>query len=295
MKVAVTGLGLLCGLGDAPDAVRARLLAGDSAIAPLGEPEWPDAPVAKVAGPRLERWLLRRKDAKLLPRAAALALPAAGDALVGWSGDRERLGLFFGVRREPPDTGEADPAIAASARDGALDTERLSGAGRDLYPPLLPLRTLPNMVLAHVSINLGIRGPADTSSGDAVAGFMALRAAIAAVAEGRCPAALAGAAVSEVDCRSLRDRARQGLSTPPGEAAVVLRLEPDGTPGALFSVTDLGATFSAESAGNLSYSHHSGLGDCGPVDALLALVLGPPGEVRARSALGSGARVFKSA
>lgn len=294
VRVAVTAVGLVCGLGDRVDAVRARLDAGESAITALGDPEWPGARGARVSGPALERWLLRRKDAKLLPRAAALALPAAGDALTGFGGDRERLGLFFGVRREPPDAGEADAAIAASASAGALDTAKLARVGRDLYPPLLPLRTLPNMVLAHVSINLGILGPADTSAGGAAAGLMALRAAIHAVAEGRCPAALAGAAISDVDCRSQRDRARLALAHPPGEAAVVLRLEPEGAEGARFHVEDGGAGFSDKASSNVTFEHHRGLGDCGTVDGLLALVLGAIGPVRAGEPQRAWACVLKS-
>ena len=56
----------------------------------------------------------------------------------------------------------------------------------------------------------------------------ALREAIEAICEGRCPAALAGAADSWVDDYSLQAWARMGRSDPPGEAAIFFLLEPAG-------------------------------------------------------------------
>ncbi|MCB9764400.1 MAG: hypothetical protein H6739_31795 [Alphaproteobacteria bacterium] len=295
-QVAVTGVGLVCALGDDPAAVAARLAAGDTAVGPLGLPGLPDAVGARVPGPspkELRRWLVRRKDAKLLPRAAELVLPAAGRALGDWPGDREQLGLFFGVRREPPDTGEADAAMVAACVDGRLSPALLAGPGRDLYPPLLPLKTLPNMVLAHVSINLGVMGTGDTCAGGPAAGLTALRAALWAVVEGRCPAALVGAADSHVDGGSVRDRARLRQPGPAGEAAIVLRIEPLGAPGALFHLADLGAGLDAP-GDPTRWAHHAGLGDCGVADGLLALALGGPGPVVARDDDGTRAGIART-
>lgn len=295
MRLAVTGLGLVCALGETLDEVQRRLAAGEQAVGPLGVPGVPEALGAVVPGPKLRTWLQRRKDAKLLPRAAELVLPAAGRALEGWAGDREALGLYFGVRREPPDTGEADAAMVASCVDGALDPERFATRGRDLYPPLLPLKTLPNMVLAHVAINLGVMGTDDCCVGDAAAGLVALRAAMHAVHEGRCPAALAGAADSQVDGGSIRDRARLGEPRPAGEAAVVLRIEPEGSPGALFHLADAGAGFSLDLPEQpTERPHHAALGECGTADALLALALAASGSIRAHDRDGAWAGVLKS-
>ena len=88
---------------------------------------------------------------------------------------------------------EVEACLIASCRDGLLDDALLAGPGRDLYPPLLPLKTLPNMALAHVSINLGLMGENAAWAGEEGAGWTALHAAWWAVAEGRCAAALAGA------------------------------------------------------------------------------------------------------
>ena len=216
-------------------------------------------------GPRLRDVLIRRKDQKLLSRAAKLALPAAALALEGYEGDPLALGIFVGVRREPPDEGEADPAIAASHRDGQLDVGLLARRGRDLYPPLLPLKTLPNMVLAHISINLRIMGPADTCTGGPAAGVSALRAAMHAVDEGRCPAALCVVSDSHVDGASARDLARRGIAVRPGEAAVALRIEPGE------GLVDGGGGVGGRAVG---YAHHADLGWCGTADPLVDLVRG---------------------
>lgn len=184
----------------------------------------PDARAGRVEGPELGPWLRRKKDARLMARAAALAMPAAGRAMAGFDGDPEELGIFVAVGREPPDEGEAEDSLAAMATDGRLDLAKLGGRGRDLYPPLLPLRTLPNMVLAHVAIQWGIRGENGVQAGGPEAGWAAWRAACLALAEGRCREVLVGAACSSVDLASARDRLRLGLTGPPGEGAIFVRL-----------------------------------------------------------------------
>jgi hypothetical protein len=166
------------------------------------------------------------------------------------------------VGREPPDEGEAEPSMVAMHADGALDLGRLGTDGRALYPPLLPLRTLPNMILAHVSIQHGIRGENGTCAGGADAGRQALRAAMLAVREGRAPLALVGAAYSAVDLASARDRWREGAAEgcPPGEAAVF----------AVVGVADDVPGVSVEDVEGADWSAH--MGDCGPVAGLWGLV-----------------------
>jgi len=274
MKVAVTGVGVLTALGDEVGAVRARLAAGDVGSAPITQlPLDPPPEVARVHGPRLRDFVRRRKDVRLFARPSALLLPPAIAALGAWAGDREQLGLFVGVGREPADEGESAPALAAMARGGRLDMARVAGRGRDLYPPLLPLKSLPNMALAHVAIQLGIRGESGTCTGGPMAGVHALREAAAAVYEGRAPAALVGATDSWLDGPSLRDWARLDRPDAPGEAAVALLLEPAGAPGAIACIERLPAgapRASAPSWGGLRRQ----LGSGGAADALLELVFG---------------------
>lgn len=268
--ISLSGWGLVCALGDDVPAVVQALAAGQTGLT-----EHP--PLARMPGPKvagvarnldLRRWLKRRKDQKLMARPSQLLLPAAGCALGAWTGDRVELGLFVGVGREPPDEGDSQAALVASARDGRLDDALLAGPGRDRYPPLLPLQTLPNMALAHVSIHLDIGGENGAWAGGPAAGLRALVAGLQAVAEGRCPAALVGAADAQADRGSQRDRLRLGRKTPPGEAAAAALLVPGDGP---VRITVMSAAQAADAVG--TPAHHAGLGDCGAADGMVAVVL----------------------
>ena len=264
MRVAVTGVGVLTPLGDSwrdLGSVGAPETSFLSALDP-----GPVALGGRCEGPLLRPILTRRRDLKIFSRCAKLLLKAASDAAEGWEGNPEEMGLFFGVRKEPSDTGGGDSALVASVEDGRLSEALLAGVGRDLSPPLLPLESLPNMCLAHVSIQLGYRGECGVAAGGPSAGVQALREGIAAVAEGRAPAVLAGAVDSWVDGPSQRDWLRMGCSDPPGEAAVVFRLEPEGHPDSLFVLERKGTGASGRPP---SVSHRALLGHSGAVDALV--------------------------
>lgn len=254
----VLAVGVVTPLGEDPAAVAAAVASGQSALAPQPHlAALPDPRAAVVAGPDLTGWLTRKKDARLLARAARLALPAAGRALRALpAGVADDTAVYVAIGREPPDDPEAEPSLLAMHRAGALDRALLGGRGRELYPPLLPLRTLPNMVLAHVCIQHGLRGENGTFAGGPEAGAAALRAGCLAVDEGRAPYALIGAACSATDLASARDRVRLGEgAVPPGEAAVFALIGPGA------GVVD---------APVLDWS--AALGDCGPVSGLWALV-----------------------
>ncbi|MCK6508048.1 hypothetical protein L6R53_32560 [Myxococcota bacterium] len=271
---AVVGMGLRCALGDEPAGVLARVDAGETALLPRAHLQPLPAPrAAVVEGPDLRPWLKQRKDAKLLARPSALALPACGAALAAWPGPRLDLGVYLGVGAEPPDDGASEAALAASARDGRLDPALLAGPGRDLYPPLLPLRTLPNMALAHAAIHLDLGGPNGAWAGGPEASLHAVRAALWALHEGRCPAALAGGSDSLVALGPARDLRRLGHSDLPGEAAAVLLLAPVGTPGALCRLALLADPGAAASPPDAVAAHRLALGACGAADGALALLL----------------------
>ena len=277
MSVAITGIGIASALGADPGAVAAALAtdtAGLTSHPPLSA--LADDRAGVVVRPDFRRFLRRRKDAKLMTRAARLALAASGAALGDWSGDRSGLGLFLGVGREPPDDGESEPSLVAACRDGQLDAVLLAGRGRDLYPPLLPLRTLPNMGLAHVAINLGIGGENGAWAGGSEASGRALAEAFWSVVEGRCPAALAGGADSLIDLGSARDRLRQGQAGAPGEAAAMLLLEPLGAARARGAPILAQLTVHGE-ATTAPPVLCAMLGDCGAAVAALEVVLAVSG------------------
>lgn len=268
--VRVAGWGLQCALGSNVPMVAARLLAGEVGLSPdplLARMPGPSV-AGRVEGPNLRPWLLRRKDKKLMARPSQLALVAFGEALGDHVVDRAALALHVGVGREPPDQGQAQAALVAAAGPDGLDEVRLAGPGRDLYPPLLPLQTLPNMALAHVSIHLGVHGENGAWAGGPAAGLVAVSEALHDLTEGRADWALAGAADSTVDRGSQRDRLRMGATSAPGEAGAALLLSRDTGFARLRLLT------SEEASGaSASLAPARQIGDCGAASGMVDLVL----------------------
>jgi len=270
--VVVTGMGLCTALGDAPFEPSASAVAEQSELEGLRH-----TTAAVIERVELRAWLKRRKDRKLMARPAQLALAAAGPALHGSSSERDGMGLYVGVGREPGDDGESAPALIAAQVGGRLDEAAVAGPCRDLYPPLLPLKTLPNMALAHISIHLDVRGENGAWCGGAAAGLTALRAAVWSIREGRCDTALVVAADTWVSAGGVRDllRIANGASIDaPGEAGVALLLESEAHASARGARAM--ARVATERAGapirQLS-DHHAALGDCHAADALLAVAM----------------------
>lgn len=227
--VAITGFGVITAVGTGVDVLRDAIATGRS-----GYRQYPDdlrsvlpIPGYAVAEVDCTPFLKRKKDKKLLPRAAEFALVAAGTAL---GADRPpAIGCFVGVGREPSDQADTGPALLASITKGKLDLDKLGGIGRAMYPPLAPLRTLPNLILAHVAIHLDFTGESGTRAGEEAAGIAALVEGWLAVAEGRAEVVIAGGADCRIDLGSARDLVDLGLCGPtrgPGEGAAMIRMEP---------------------------------------------------------------------
>ena len=274
-EIGLLAVGCCTPLGDDPwRAIRA----GERAVSPQPHLEMlADPRAAVVRGPDLGPFLKRKKDVKMLPRAAMLALPAAAGAMAGLDSregkaDRAELGLVVAVGREPPDCDEAEAALVAMAEiggsgAGVLSLERLAGAGRALYPPLLPLKTLPNMILAHVSIAHGICGENATFAGGEEAGRQAIAEAIRLARRLQGPV-LVGAAHAGADLASARDRLRLGRAAPTGEAAIFVLIGPGGRP------IERDRLEGARYEGIVA-EWRAACGACGPVDGLAALISTP--------------------
>ena len=274
-EIVVTGMGLCTALGEDPVPAMATGGSGVKECADLAN--LPLRQVARIESVDLRPWLLRRKDKKLMARPSQLALAAAGPALRGWSGPTEPLGVFLGVGWEPGDGDDSEPALVAAQVNGKVDVRAVAGRCRDLYPPLLPLKTLPNMALAHMSIHLGVHGENGAWTGRQAAGLVALRSAIWAVREGRVPAALVVAA----DSWTTQGAIKAWLSgvgsadQSPGEAGVALLIEPESSASArgadIFARLDLGVMPDAEE--HPIEGHHGSLGVCAAADGLLSVSL----------------------
>jgi 3-oxoacyl-(acyl-carrier-protein) synthase len=273
-SIVVTGIGLCTPLGGDPWK---EIQAGRSAV--MVQPNLVDFPMNEAAvidKIDLRPWLQRRKDKKLMARPAQLALAAAGPALADWTQDRSNVGIYLGVGREPGDDGESEPALVASQVDGKLSAAAVAGRCRDLYPPLLPLKTLPNMALAHICIHMGVQGENGAWCGGSAAGLTALRAGMWSVLEGRADAALISAADTWVSQGAVRDLHRMASGTlpqAPGEAGVALLIEKESD--ARSRGTQIFGRLSFDGPFDSPHEpfHRASLGDCHAADGLLAVAL----------------------
>ncbi|MBU0552347.1 hypothetical protein KKF91_10100 [Myxococcota bacterium] len=230
MRVAITGIGLV-----APGGVGL-----EANLAALRQPLQPQPAAEDQARPwilpvpphfKARDFLKRRKDLKLMARpsqlavaAAKLAVASAGLAEASWA----EAGLFMGVGREPSDLEDIVPCLSRSVGDdGRLDLDRLMAEGVDHMNPIASLKTLPNMAVAHVAIQLGLMGPTQALTSGPSAGARALLEAATAIVDGRAPLALAGAADDHTSFGERVSARRMGRAeTTQGEAGVFFVLEP---------------------------------------------------------------------
>ena len=160
MAVVITQVGVVSAFGRGVEAFQVGLTSQGSYLQAHEPLKWMASDLAGVAPNKAFRqYLNRRKAAKLMTSAARLAMDAVGQIWDEMGSEINSLetALFFSVGREPPDEGEAEPALVAAAVEGQFSEFALATKGRDLYPPLLPLKTLPNLILGHLSIHFGPR------------------------------------------------------------------------------------------------------------------------------------------
>lgn len=225
MAVIISQVGLVTPFGRGVQPFVDGMKNGDVVLAehsPLSHME--SALAGLCPNKAFRQYLKRRKAAKLMTPAARLAMDAVGQI---WDKVGERLdpvetGLFFSVGREPPDEGDAEACLIASTVDGQFSESALATTGRSLYPPLLPLKTLPNLILGHLSIHFGLCGENAAWAGEGVQSFVE---GVLAIEEGRADCVLVGAADSLVDLGQARDCKRMGIEHAPSECAVAWLLE----------------------------------------------------------------------
>jgi 3-oxoacyl-[acyl-carrier-protein] synthase II len=236
-RVAVTGFGAVCALGNSVAELTESLRAGRSGVRLIAAD--PVSPPVAGGFPLLESAYvdLSASDRALFDPVTRYAMHAAREALEqsGLLEDqslRERTAVYFGT-----------------AMGGAHSIEE---AHRDVWyhgtrpKPLTILSAMTNAPAAHLSIRFGLRGPSLTYSIACASSGMAVGEAFRAVREGRVDCALAGGAeacmtpmvvrawqsmriLANVDSRAPAEackpfsRDRSGLVL--GEGAAVLVLE----------------------------------------------------------------------
>lgn len=186
IRVAVTGLGIVCALGNNVEESWRRLLAGECRIAPLSDKGNPPYKFSKGA----EAWEFRphehfnEKDLMMLERFAQLATVAAREAVA-------QSGLKFD--RELADR---TAVITGSSVGGQFSEEegyqRLYKEGSPRIAPLTIPRTMANAGASRISLEFGIHGPAYTVSTACSSSNHALGQAFWLIRSGTAIAAIAG-------------------------------------------------------------------------------------------------------
>ncbi len=220
--VVVTGIGLICGLGQDTDTVWRRMLNGDAVAAPIPDHWWQYADYdsrywAPLPELDLESLGMIRLDRLRLDPVSMLSLGAARAALcnAGLSPDANidgpripgfdpaRIGVFAGTGIGGIDTTLRTHLYHATSRlRGELAGHVDVGIGEPLsrltldrrFNPLAVTMLMPNAVAAVPGVRLGVRGPCRTLTQACSSGTAAIGAALAAIRSGEVDIALAGAA-----------------------------------------------------------------------------------------------------
>jgi 3-oxoacyl-[acyl-carrier-protein] synthase II len=199
--VAITGIGMVTPLGIGCSANLERLLAGESAVRNEIPPgvEACDA-IASARCPDFDLSALLRfpKALKYMSRPVQLAMRAALEAFES-SGlqrgqiDPYRLAIYTASGQTGLDYTEFSRAIdLAWGSDKEPDFRHLGGIPSKLIDPYFSLRTLGNGGMALLSTEFGAKGPSGNFVHSETAPALALQAACADIAEGRCDAAIVG-------------------------------------------------------------------------------------------------------
>ena len=180
-RVGVTGVGLICPLGDDVEHAWRRLMAGDSSVQSSSWPGIPELPVAPAQFDPAS--VLSKLQQVGVDRVSAMALGAARRALsdAGFSSwrDSERVGLYVG-------TGLGGAGTMDSSYAALHEGRRL--------PPLTVPAGMVNGAAAVTAIHAGIRGPVLTYAVACASSAVAIAEAAHALRRGEVDVAIAGGA-----------------------------------------------------------------------------------------------------
>ena len=184
-RVVVTGLGVISPLGNDVDTFWRRLVAGESGVAEITRFDTSDQKV-HIAGEvkdfdpeqYIEKRNVRRLD--LFSRyAVAAAKMAAADADFDPRTEEERVGAVIG-------------SGVGGLQTLQSEVEKLIEKGPDRVNPLLVPMMIPNMGAAHVSLELGTKGPLSATCTACAAGSDAIAYAARLIRHGDAEVMFAG-------------------------------------------------------------------------------------------------------
>ncbi len=184
-RVIVTGLGVISPLANDVDTFWRRLVAGDSGVAEITRFDTTDFKVhiaAEVKDFDPEDYIDKRKVRRLdlfSRYAVAAAKTAAADADFDPSLEAERCGAVIG-------------SGVGGLQTLQSEIEKLIEKGPDRTNPLLVPMMIPNMGAAHVSLELGTKGPLSATCTACAAGSDAIAYAARLIRHGDAEVMFAG-------------------------------------------------------------------------------------------------------
>jgi len=237
-RVVVTGLGILCPLGNDRETVWTRLLAGESGIAAITRfdaSRLTTRIAGEVRGFEAEDFIDKRAARRMDPYsqyAVAAAHQAVDDARLDVAAEPEAIGAVVACGGGGLSTFEQQSRILFEQGPGHMSP---------FFAPMM----IPNMAAAQVSLELGVKGPLSAVCTACAAGANAIGDAFEIVRRGAAEAMLAGgteapinetgvAAFSVMRALSTRNETPQEASRPfdvgrdgfvLGEGAGILVLE----------------------------------------------------------------------
>jgi 3-oxoacyl-[acyl-carrier-protein] synthase II len=194
-RVVVTGLGVVCPLGNSVEAMWEAAVAGRSGITRLTQVDPTDYP-AQIGGEVRDfepTDYMDRRDARRMARFSQFAVAAARQA-VEHAGldldaiDRTRAGVLLGSG------GGSLPHNEEAVRT-------IVSRGGSRVDPLFFAKMLPNMAAGNVSIQLGLQGYSNTVSTACAAGTQGIGEAVEVIRRGAADVMVAGgteAGISEL-------------------------------------------------------------------------------------------------
>lgn len=230
-RVVVTGVGVC-----APGAV-GRESAWNSALegaTPEPQDLFPGHPCLRIEGFDAKKVVDKRKSLKLMGDNTRFAVGASREA---WEAsgreprhpDGAEAGIVLGARTRPTDFSEYLAVTRGSrGEDGDFSSLRFGAEGSDAIFPLSMLRSLPNLVTAQVTIQLGLHGFSDSLTSGDLSGLQAVGEGFRVLCRGDAEVLLAGGADDLLDPVSLGrllahpDPGDRSLPISQGAAMVVL-------------------------------------------------------------------------
>ena len=184
-RVVVTGLGVISPLGNDVDTFWRRLVAGESGVGEITRFDTTGYKVhiaAEVKDFDAEAYLDKRKVRRLdlfSRYAVAAAMMAAADAEFDPRPEAERVGAVIG-------------SGTGGLQTLHTETHKLLNQGPDRTNPLLVPMMIPNMGAAHVSLELGTKGPLSATCTACAAGSDAIGYAARIIRHGDAEVMFAG-------------------------------------------------------------------------------------------------------